>query len=267
MSRPLIRGDGVFQDISEARLGDEPDLSMLSVDVHAPELVSEARSVWQERFRTEFRSIQIMTRFLTEVLGAGDPLEVYACCVELVEDEIRHTRLCAAVCRALGVQASFPDPVELVDSPTFVRAPMAERALCSAVSMLVINETISTGFIEDLRERCTYEPIHAVLAMTAEDESEHEAFGVEYVRRSLERFPPSARIDVRHLVRSTLEPHRARAAQVLRSIPGERRALEHHPDDERAQLGLFSAERQALVFERTMRDKLLPRLALLDLVD
>src|SRR5687768_18251197 len=110
-------------------------------------LVAEARSEWLERFRSEFRSIQIMARFVTEIVGAGDPMQVYAGAVELVSDEVRHAELCAAMCRALGGSPKLPDPVALRDPEPFLKAPMAERALATAISMLGVNETLSVGYI------------------------------------------------------------------------------------------------------------------------
>jgi hypothetical protein len=242
-----------------------PDLSSLSPEEVPPALLPEVRAVWRHRARTEYRSVQILLRFATETLAAGDPLEVHAGIVDAVVDELRHVALCAALCERLGAPALLPTPLEPVDPEAYRRAPAAERALHTAIAMLLVNETLSVGFIRDLRERCTHPAVRAVLDATLADEGAHDAFGVAYVRESLRRFPANTLRDWRHLVRITLRPHREAAERALADVPAEHRSLEAFPDDERGRWGLFSPPRQALVFERTVRDVLEPRLRELDL--
>jgi hypothetical protein len=182
---------------------------------------------------------------------------------DLVRDEVRHTELCASVCRALGVAASLPDPVALPDSTEFLDSPLPERALATALSMLVVNETISTAIVTDLLERCDYPPIRRVLAATLEDESTHGDFGWDYARASLARFDAESRPAWRRLVDATLEPHRAAARRAL----GETPSHEVAPlEPALARFGLLSPQRQALVFTRCFDDRLAPRLRELDLL-
>jgi hypothetical protein len=63
-----------------------------------------------------------------------------------------------------------------------------------------------------------------------------------------------------------LRPERERAEAILRTLPPERRTHAAWPDEREVALGLFSAERQALVFERTYAEHLRPRLAELGLL-
>lgn len=231
----------------------------------APKLIELARRVWLQRFQSEFRSVQVMTRFLAETVGAGDPLDVYAGAVELVEDEIRHTELCALVCTALEVDPILPEPVALPDPPQFLAAPMAERSIATALSMLAVSETLSTAFITDLRDRCTEPGIKAVLEATVADEVGHQDFGWEYVRLSIQRFPREAVGDLRHLVKTTLAPWHLNAAKALDGIATARRSLEAWPEPEFAALGLHSDQRLALVFLDAEQRVLRPRLAALGL--
>jgi len=253
------RAGGIFEKLHRERIGELPRVE-LDLARHAPPLVEQARRVWQQRFQSEFRSVQIMTRFLTEVVGAGDPLDIYAGAVELVEDEIRHAELCASVCEALGAPAVLPEPVALPDPPQFLAAPMDHRAIATAISMLAVSETLSTAFITDLRDRCTQAGIKAVLDATIADEEGHQDFGWEYVKQSLKRFPPQAMNDFRHLVRTTLEPWRQQSAKVLNQVPAEKRALAAWPEPELVALGLHSDPRLALVFVDAEQRVLLPRL-------
>ena len=265
-ARRLGHTGGIFGELFGARFGPPLDLSGLDLDAHPEERLELARRVWQDRVRTEFRSVQIMTRFLTEVLGAGDPLEVYGAAVDLVEDEVRHVSLTAQLCEALGATALLPDPVELRDPPRYLKAPMPERALNTAIRMLAINETISVAFIDDLHRRCEDPAVKRVLAATVMDEEGHEDLGWSYVRASLPRFPKESLGDWRHLVRVTLEPHDGRASAILAELPEDRRALDAHPEPELAALGLFSPARQALVYERVREEVLEPKLSALDLL-
>lgn len=264
--RTLKHAGGIFAALHRELVGEPIELGDLDLSAHPPERIAMARRVWQDRVRTEFRSVQIMARFLTEVVGAGDPLEVYAGAIDLVNDEVRHVGLCAQLCEALGAPALLPEPVELRDPERYLAAPMAERALTTAISMLAINETISVAFVEDLRARCTDPAVRRVLDATVEDEEGHQDFGWRYVEVSLSRFPIASLESWRHLVQSTLAPHRAQVDRILAEVPASERDLDRHPEPELAALGLFSPLRQALVFERCFETTLAPKLAKLSLL-
>lgn len=264
--RQLTLAGGPFEAWHRSRVGPAVELGDLGPAVVPPALLPEMRNAWQARVQSEFRSIQIMTRFLTEVTGAGDPLEVYTGAVELVADEIRHAELCAAVCRHLEVPALLPDPVALVDPPGFLALPYPERALSTAITMLVVNESISTAIIRDLLERCDYEPVRRVLQATVEDEATHGNFGWDYVTASLARFDAESRSYWRRLTLQALQPHREFAARVLANAPAERRSWRTTDELELARYGLMSAQRQALLFERTFAAELAPRLQPLGLL-
>jgi hypothetical protein len=191
-ARQLAFAGGEFAARRRALLGPPVDLADLSPALVPPAMLTRVRATWQDRVSSEFRSIQVMGRFLTEVTGAGDPLDVYAIATALVQDEIGHAEMCAAVCAKLGSPPLLPTPVELNDSDAFLGSPMAERALSSAISMLAINETISAAIVSDLLQRCDYAPIRRVLSATIADEGEHGDFGWSYVRSSLARFDRSS---------------------------------------------------------------------------
>jgi len=266
MAHELRREGGVFRRIHEERIGSSVALDDLHVERYPSELVAQARRVWQQRLVTEHRSIQIMTRFLAEVVGAGDPLDVYAAALDLVEDEIHHTALCAALVEALGARPVLPDAVALRDPEEFTSAPMPQRALTTAIQMLAANETLSVAFIEDLRARCDNPAVERVLGATVADEEGHQAFGWTYVEKSLARFPASTMPSWQRLADQALAPHRDTAERILAEVPPAARRLDAHPEPELAALGLFSPIRQALVFRRCYEDDLRPKLAALGLL-
>ncbi|MCA9670296.1 MAG: ferritin-like domain-containing protein [Myxococcales bacterium] len=265
MSHTIKEAGGVFTLFHRELMGEPIDFSSFDHTRHDEALLAQARAVWQNRVETEFRSTQIMNRFVAEVLGAGDPIDVYAGALDLVADEVKHTALCAGVVRALGGVPRFPDPPRLTDPPRFLEAPMVERALTTAISMVAINETLSVGYVTDLAERCSDPVIKAVLDATCGDEEGHQDFGWSYVEQSLSRFEPSTLKDWRHLVATTLQPHLSTARPLLEALPPEKRVLDAWPEQAHADLGLFSAERQAIVFQRTFDEQLAPRLRRLEL--
>ena len=143
---------------------------------------------------------------------------------------------------------------------------MGERALHTGIAMVLINETLSVAFIGDLAARCQHPAVQHVLNATLADEDGHEAFGLAYVRASLGRFPESTLPAWRGLVTETLSGHRAAAARALADVPADQQTLAAWPDQDRANLGLFSPARQALVF-RAAEARLLATLRDLKLAD
>lgn len=247
----------VFTAMHAELCGVTIDFDGFDASAHAPALLDRACKVWRQRLHSEFRSLQIMTRFLTEVTAAGEPVEIYAGAVDLIADEARHVGLCRDLCRALGTSDALPDPPGLTDPPEFLAAPMVQRALGTAITMLLVNETISVAYLTDLAERCTDPVVGAVLRATVEDEEGHEAFGFEYVKLSLSRFAPSTLPDWRTLTRKALEPHHRWA---------ESKTAEWRDEPELVALGLYSPERQAAVFRKVWSEVLGPRLTALQLL-
>lgn len=263
-ARLLRREGGVFAAMQQALMGVAIPFAELAPDAIPADLRPLVLSTWQGRFVTELRSVQIMNRFLAELLEAGDPLEVYAGAVELIADEVRHMALCAEVVQALGGQVALPEPPVIAEPEAFRRAPASDRALATAISMLAVNETCSVAFIQDLHARCDHPVIRAVLHATAGDEEGHEAFGWTYLQRSLARYPIASLPVWRAIARDALAPLERNYDPVLASLPPDRRHLDHHPEPELVRWGLTSPTRQALVFDAT-RTTLRARLAALGL--
>jgi hypothetical protein len=229
-------------------------------------LLSEVRLTWSWRAQTEYRSVQVMTRFLTEVLGAGDPLEIQSGAADAIRDEIRHTALCVGVVEALGETALLPTPVPEPLEDGFRAMPMAQRALVTAISMLLVNETISVALIGDLAARATHPTIRAVLKATMTDETTHQQFGWHYVAASLRRFDAAGRAYAARITAYALEGHLAPARNLVASLPTERQTLNawHEPDF--ARYGLMSRPREALIKLQLHQRFLAPRLQALGLL-
>lgn len=267
MSRSLDRSDGALRSFCESRLALGIDFGALDYSAVPDALLRQARQVWQQRVETEFRSVQIMTRLLADVLTAGDTLDVYALANDFVQDEIKHVALCSRVVQALGAHPLLPEPAEIEEKPKFLRLGAAERALSIAVAMLGVNETLSVSYIRDLRERCDHRVVRSVLDMILADEETHQGLGWDLIAQSLDRFPIASLPAWRRVAAEAIEPQRIQAERILASMPGEQQRLDAFPEPALAALGLMSAQRQALVFRNTVDGILAPRLRKLGLLD
>ena len=110
--RRIPRSDEPFSAVFDERIG-AIDLSDLDPAAFPEPVVILAREVWQDRARAEYRSIQIMSRFLGELAGAGESPQILAAAIDRVEDEVRHTSHCVALTERLGGVALLPNPIEL----------------------------------------------------------------------------------------------------------------------------------------------------------
>lgn len=241
------------------------DFSALDTASLPPELLRQAQVVWADRVRTEYQSIQIAARFLTESLAAGEPLDVQRRIVSAIDEEVRHTELCAAMCRALGGPVPTPKDVAapLADLGP---VPLDERVLASAISLFLVAEAFSVGYLKDLWERASHPVTQAVIGAITGDEVGHESFGVELVSRKLGEQPEAKRAAWRGFTKRIVQAHLDRADRVLAKLPPEERRLECWPETERATLGLLGEARLALLCRRTYEEKLAPALASLELL-
>jgi len=225
-----------------------------------PEVLEFARRAWAERAMTEYRSLQIMTRFVSELAAAGVALETQTWAAELITDELRHAALCREVCRALGTAPRMPEPLALPDPPSFLALPANQRAVMTAVTMLLVSESLSVAVIEDLRVRCENPPIRAVLDALVGDEAEHEQHGLDFVRGSLARSPPAALPGWRDIAQKALEPRLSQQRAIVASLPTAKQTRDAWPEPELVALGLMGPERQAIVYVDAYERVLAPRL-------
>lgn len=264
LTHSLLAG-GAFAALHDKLHGGLADAPPLELQSFPPEVIQRAQATWLERLGTEYRSIQIMTRFLSDLLDAGEPLDILAMAQDMMLDEIRHTHSCALVAHALGAALRLPNPTELKQPEAFLKMPPKQRALCTAIAMLAVNETVSVAFIRDLAERCTTPFISQVLHDTCADEDTHEKLGWEYVERTLATFPIGALSGFKQVVQTAVAPQRRQAEATLAAMDPDRRKLSDWPDAGLIDLGLFSPQRQALVYQEVATATLIPRLSRLGL--
>jgi hypothetical protein len=240
------------------------DFSALDPSAMPAELVAHARLVWADRVRTEYRSAQIIARFLTEALARGLPADIVRHIHEAIDEELRHTELCRRMCAALG--GPVPSARE-VAAPLddLHEVPLDERVLASAISLFLVNETFSVGYLQDLVSRAEHPVTRAVLCAIAGDEADHEAFGPELVSSLLRDVPATKRAAWRSFTSRLVRGHLDHAEGVLARISPEKRALDHWPEPDLAPLGLLGEVRLALLCKKTYEERLAPALAKLGL--
>jgi hypothetical protein len=263
----MVRAGGPFGPLHAALVADAaiPWGALDAASIPAA-LRDAVRDTWAWRAQTEYRSAQVMTRFLGEILAAGDPLEVQAFALDCIRDEVRHTALCARVVEALGAAAALPAPLPEALEPDFLAMPMAARALVTAIAMLLVNETVSLALLRDLAARATHPTIRAVLAATTAEEETHADAGWHYVAASLARFDAAGRAFAAEVAARAVEGHQSPARALIASLPPEGRHLAAHDEPELARYGLMGEAREALLTLHTVETVLAPRLAQLGLL-
>lgn len=265
MSKKLLHAGEPFQSIHrEATNNALSKVPWEALQRHGlPRLrLEEVANAWSQRVQTEFRSVQVMTRFMAEVVGAGDPIEVHSAAASAITHEVRRMGLCAAVVEALGFTPLLPEPLVETEPPGFLALPMAQRALGTAVSMLCVSETLSVALIEDLRARCRHPALAMVFALTLEAEDTHRDFGWAYVEASLARFASDgARTFARTVAEVALEPHIRQSMDVLAAVKGPRAELMARlAEPHEAEWGLLSREREAALKLEVIERVVMPRL-------
>jgi hypothetical protein len=266
MSTEVRFAGGVFKEIQVELHGAEVETSALKKSDHPSELWDFAGKVWQQRLETEYRSVQIMVRLLDDMMGAGDPIDTFAGAAEMISHEIHHVGLCASMVRGLGCTPMLPNPVVMEAPEAYLKQPQMQRVLSTAVAMLAINETISEGYITDLHARCKHPVVHEVLDRTLGDEETHNAFGWIYIEKSIKRFPDAILNGLRSLVEQSIRPHKTHAEEIISRLSFNERSLSAWPDLDYIDLGLFTTERQALIYQQTFEEVLAPKLKKLDLL-
>ena len=263
--RILLHVGGIYADIHERIFGAKSRTEPVQIGGLTPALVEAARKAWQGRLRREYRALQQASRLLTEVVGAGDPLEVYGSVLAVLNYKVRRVGLCVSGCEMYGAAPVLPS-IEPDEPWPSADAPMLERAVATVLSSLAIEDTIRRRFTQDLRARCSVRRMCDALDELLVDGEARERFAWTYAHDGVRRLPPSHLTEWRHLVEITLSPYEKQAEAALANVPEERRTLDAFPEPELADLGIFSEQRQALLYRRILKDDLTPRLRELELL-
>lgn len=133
-----------------------------------------ARQHWEARTAAEHQSMTVFAEMLARMPEAGLPVAVTVATTRLIQDEARHTELCARMAAACGGDGGLPSvAARRFDGSLDARLFLARWTL----SMLCVGECVSVALLDVLCDAATDPTARAVLASIQRDERMHDAFG------------------------------------------------------------------------------------------
>lgn len=150
------------------------------------EQVEATRLAWASRAVAEYRSLIVFGEIIARLPELDIPLEVMSSASKLLQDEARHTELCAKLADRLGGHGG----VSLSDAEKRLPRDGIPAHLFVArwtASMFCIGESASVGVLEVLKRNSTDPCTSAVIRTLLRDELLHDKFGWALARLVLPR--------------------------------------------------------------------------------
>ena len=145
-----------------------------------PDLSIQERTLaietWRGRMLNEHASSRIFAGLLPQLMAAGIDAERQMQVAEMIVDELRHARQCAAVVDALGAEAVGELP-ELPEVPAHEDAEPLEALLRNVLSICCLSETVAVALINAERLQLGDSVLGEVLKQILADEVSHARFG------------------------------------------------------------------------------------------
>ncbi|MBI4815033.1 MAG: ferritin-like domain-containing protein [Deltaproteobacteria bacterium] len=145
-----------------------------------------ALSTWRGRMVNEHISASVFAQLIPQLMRAGIDAARQAEVAEMVSEELRHARLCAAVLVGLGGEPVAPLP-EIRAMPSHEGVSNKEALLRNVLSVSCLSETVAVALIDaerlellDVareRDEATPKTISGVLRQILADEVRHARFG------------------------------------------------------------------------------------------
>lgn len=221
------------------------------------------RAAWSARVEAEYRSMVVFGELIARFPELGLPLEVSCAASRLLQDEARHTELCARVAEAFGGHDDAvldPRHLRLVDDALPAHLFVARWT----ASMFCVGEAASVGLLGVLREGAADPCVAAVLDTLLRDEVLHDRFGWALARLVFPRLTDDEREWLATDLAYAFAHYDRLDAGCLRPDGGEIPAAPEVPEDPVAVgLGLGSRWRFAPAFYRRIDEVILPGFAAL----
>ncbi|MFO0629038.1 MAG: ferritin-like domain-containing protein [Polyangiales bacterium] len=218
------------------------------------------RRAWAARVDAEYRSMVVFGELIARLPEAGVSLEASCAASRLLQDEARHTELCARMADALGghPEARFDAAsLRLVDG-----LPAHLFVARWTASMLCVGETASVGLLQVLAARTTDPCARVVVEILLRDEILHDRFGWALAAEVLPRLGEDEREWLAADLAFTFAHYDRIDAACMRP---DGAALPAEPDDARDRwqaknLGVSSRESFARAFYTRLDGVILPGL-------
>lgn len=165
--------DAVTLDLR--REGREASLVLDDVSALSEQDREAAIATWKGRMVNEHVSARVFAALLPQLMRAGVSAARQAQVADMIADELRHARMCAAVVCALGGTPVAPLP-PLDDVPAHEDASPLEAVLRNVLSISCLSETVAVALIDEERlvtKGAAAETAKRILA----DEVQHARFG------------------------------------------------------------------------------------------
>jgi hypothetical protein len=138
--------------------------------------VEIARRAWAVRAVDEYRSMVVFGELIARFAEMRLPLPVTTAASRLLQDEARHTELCARAAEALGGNEGAPlDPSDLRLSRDGLPAHLFVARWTA--SMFCVGESASVGILGALQRHTTDPCLRVVVGTLLRDEILHDRFG------------------------------------------------------------------------------------------
>jgi len=140
-----------------------------------------AIATWKGRMVNEHVSARVFAALIPQLMNAGlDPAWQERVAV-MIQDELRHARLCATMVHALGGEAVAELP-PLPAVPEHPDVSPFEGVLRNILSICCLSETVAVALIRAEHDTVTPDSMQSTLSSILGDEVQHARFGWECFR-------------------------------------------------------------------------------------
>ncbi|MCB9748813.1 MAG: ferritin-like domain-containing protein [Myxococcales bacterium] len=223
-----------------------PELAALSSDARA-----SAIETWRGRMVNEHASARVFAGLIPQLmraeLDAGRQAEV----AEMIADELRHARQCAAVVAALG-GAPIGELPALSDVPAHADAEPLEGLLRNIISVSCMSETVAVALISAERMNTGPAALKRVLGDILADEVQHARFGWRLLEELAPRLPAAMKRRLGVYLVTAFAHLREHELAHLPARPAPSRAAEA--------VGVCDGHEARRLFLDTVRDVIIPGL-------
>ncbi len=201
-------------------------------------------ATWQDRMHNEHVSARVFAGLIPQLMRAGVNDARLSAVAAMIEDELRHARLCASVVSALG-GVPLVDLGELPPVPEHEDAGPLEALLRNVLSICCLSETVAVAQVEAERLHARPE-LAVVLQQILADEVRHARFGWELLDELMPRVDAA--------MRARLSDYLVDAFEALQSYHARHGGNPQSPPPRRVaqSLGLCDGRLQASILRDTV---------------